>query len=144
VSVAVTLAVIQGLFWWFSPWAARAYAGLVGLPMRDYATTTPVMPALMPMCLIAVAALVELLLWAARRRNLSTGMVSLVSGGLAGLLIALCAPIQNAWVYSLPLVDTATIIETGVAGAALGVLAGFLGHRFGEALRLLAPAKEVR
>jgi hypothetical protein len=144
VSVAASLAVIQALFWWFSPWAARAYAGLVGLPLRDYATTTPVMPALMPMCLIAVAALVEVLLWAGRRRSLPTGAVALVSGGVAGLLIALCAPVQNAWVNSLPLVDTGTIVCTGVAGAVLGVAAGFLGHRFGGALRLLAPAKEVR
>jgi hypothetical protein len=140
--VAVTLAVIQGVFWWFSPWATRAYADMVGLPMRDYASTVPQMPSLMPMCLIFVAALLELALWSARSRNRPIGAVSLIAGALSGLLVALCSPLQTAWVFSAKMPDSTTVIATTAAGAVLGALAGFLGQRFGESLRLLAPNTE--
>jgi len=142
VAVAVILAAVQGLFWWFSPWAARAYAGLVDLPVRDYAAGIPVMPALMPMCLIVVAALLEPLLRAGSTR--SAGRISLLAGGISGLLIAACQPLQRAWVYSAPVPAASTIIATGVAGAVFGVLAGFLGWRFGGMLRLLTPAEDNR
>jgi hypothetical protein len=144
VAVAAVLAMIQGLFWWFSPWAARGYADFVGLPMRDYVSGIPVMPALMPMCLVIVAVLLEPLLRAAQRPGGPAGRISLLAGGIAGLLVAVCQPLQRAWVYSTPLPGTTMIIATGVAGAAFGVLAGFLGWRFGGMLRLPTPAEEGR
>jgi hypothetical protein len=144
VAVAAILAAIQGLFWWFSPWAARAYADLVGLPVRDYVAGVPVMPALMPICLVLVAALIEPLLRVGLRTGGSGGRISLPAGGIAGLLVAVCQPLQRAWVYSTAAPAASTVIATGVAGAAFGVLAGFLGWRFGGMLRLLIPAEEGR
>jgi hypothetical protein len=143
-AVAVVLAVIQAAFWWFSPWAARAYADLVGLPVRDYVSGVPEMPSLMPMCLVGVSVLLELLLHAALRRGRSAGRISLLAGGIGGLLVAACTPVQNIWVYSSHLPGATTMIATSVAGAALGVLGGFLGWRFGRMLQLLAPASEGR
>ncbi|MEV0167583.1 hypothetical protein [Nonomuraea fuscirosea] len=48
-------AACQAFFWWFAPWATRLYADSLGLPMRDYVTGVPVMPAMMPLCLALVA-----------------------------------------------------------------------------------------
>jgi hypothetical protein len=134
-AAAVGLAVIQAAFWWFSPWAAHAYANVVGLPVRDYLRGVPAMPALMPMCLVPTAVLVEALLAGRRARWLPP-----LVGGLGGLVVSACAPWQAAWVYHTRPPGADSMIATAVAGAVLGVLAGFLGWRFGRMLRLLAPA----
>jgi hypothetical protein len=137
--VAAVLAVIQGVFWVFSPWAARVYADAIGLPMRDYVDGVPSLPALMPMCLLLVAVVVELVLAAGRQGKRST--FGMVAGGVAGLVVAAVAPFQNAWVHSRELPGATPVIATAVVGAIFGVLGGFLGSRFGGMLRQLAPAE---
>ncbi|WP_158887669.1 hypothetical protein [Amycolatopsis anabasis] len=138
---AAMLAVLQAVFWWFSPWAAHVYADAVGLPVRDYILGIPEMPSLFPMCLVPVAAVVELLLWNARRRGAPPRWTPVLAGGIGGLLVAACAPVQSSWIYPMShFPDAATMIATSVAGALLGLLAGFLGWRFGRMLRLLTPA----
>ncbi|GAB3876667.1 hypothetical protein GCM10029964_024090 [Kibdelosporangium lantanae] len=134
IGVALAVAAFQAVFWWFSPWAARVYADAVGLPLRDYADGVPVLPELIPMGLIVVAAIMELM------RRLPAWVV----GAVAGLLVAVSLPLQNAWVYDRPLAPVASIIGTAVAAAVFGALAGFLGQRFGQMLRHLAPAQEAK
>ncbi|TCO48149.1 hypothetical protein [Actinocrispum wychmicini] len=132
VGVALIVAVFQGVYWVFSPWAARVYAHAIGLPMRDYAEGVPVLPVLIPLCLIVVAAIMEV------TRRLPVALV----GGIAGLLIAGTLPLQNAWIYDRMVGSTSAIVITAAVGAVFGALAGFLGKRFGEMLRHLAPVKE--
>ncbi|WP_326567876.1 hypothetical protein VSH64_39650 [Amycolatopsis rhabdoformis] len=144
VATAAILAVIQGVFWWFSPWAARWYADLVGLPVRDYVSGVPDMPALMPMALLPVAALVEGYLLIARRRGWQPGRVSVLAGGLAGLLVGATLPLQRGWVYSGHVGDFGSVIATGLVAGVLGLAGGFAGWRFGGMLRLLAPVSGVR
>ncbi|EOD65731.1 hypothetical protein [Amycolatopsis vancoresmycina] len=139
---AAMVAVVQGVFWWFSPWAAKAYADLVGLPLRDAVSGVPAMPSLAPLALLPVAALMELVFFAGRRRGWRAGRVSVVAGGLAGLLIGLSLPVQRTLLYTgahLPPVWYLT--TTAVLSGLLGLLGGFAGWRFGGMLCLLAPAK---
>ncbi|MEV7549087.1 hypothetical protein AB0N89_05620 [Amycolatopsis sp. NPDC089917] len=140
VRVAAALAVIQAATWWFSPWAAEAYASAVGLPMRDYIDGVPAMPAMMPMALLPIAAVLEAV-YLLSRRGWSTGRVSVLAGGIGGFLIGASMPIQNVIVYGASHVEWAFVFGTGAAGAVVGLLGGFAGWRFGGMLRLLAPAK---
>ncbi|OXM52588.1 hypothetical protein [Amycolatopsis alba] len=141
VRVAASLAVIQAITWWFSPWAAEAYASAVGLPMRDYIDGVPQMPAMMPMALLPIAVVLEAV-YLLSRRGLSTGRVSVPAGGIGGFLIGASMPLQNMLVYGAKHVDWPVVAGTAVAGAVFGLLGGFAGWRFGGMLRLLAPAKE--
>ncbi|MEU0877425.1 hypothetical protein ABZ345_02405 [Lentzea sp. NPDC005914] len=131
-AVGVGVAVLQALFWWFSPWAAEVYADATGLPLRDYVDGIPAMPNMIPMCLVVVAVAVELLhklpVW--------------VPGAVGGALIAACAPIQRLLTYGAPFHVTGRYLATIVVAAVLGALAAQLGRRFGHMLRQLAPAKE--
>jgi hypothetical protein len=64
-------------------------------------------------------------------------------GGIAGLLIGLSLPIQRALLYTGAHVPPAWYLTTtAVLSAALGLLGGFAGWRFGGMLCLLAPEKE--
>ncbi|WP_326956215.1 hypothetical protein [Amycolatopsis sp. NBC_01286] len=140
---AAMVAVVQAVFWWFSPWAAQSYADLVGLPMRDAISGVPEMPALTPMALLPVAALMELGYLLGRRRGWPVGRVSVVVGGVAGLLIGLSLPLQRAMLYTGAHVPPVWYLTTtAVLSAALGLLGGFAGWRFGGMLCLLAPAKK--
>lgn len=132
-AVAVVVAVIQAVFWWFSPWAAEVYADATGLPLRDYADGVPALPAMIPMCLVIVAAAVELL------RKLPAPVV----GAVGGLIVTLCAPLQNILVYDSSFPRTVSFVSTVVLGTFFGALAGLLGRRFGQMLRHLVPAKET-
>ena len=135
--IAAGLGVIQAVFWWFSPWAAHAYADAVGLPVRDYVNGVPEMPSLMPMCLVAVALIIESLLAWGRSARWTPAVV----GAVGALIVAACAPFQSALLYGKHVSSTMSIVATSVAGAVLGLLAGFLGWRFGRMLRLLSPAE---
>lgn len=139
--VAASLAVIQAITWWFSPWAAEAYASAVGLPMRDYIDGVPAMPALMPMALLPIALVLEAIYLVSRRRDWSLGRISVLAGGIGGLLVGATMPIQNAIVYGSDSIDWPVVFATAGVGAVLGLLGGFAGWRFGGMLRLLAPAK---
>ncbi|AGM03010.1 hypothetical protein [Amycolatopsis keratiniphila] len=139
VRVAAALAVIQAVTWWFSPWAAEAYASAVGLPMRDYIDGVPAMPSMMPMALLPIAAVLEAVYLLSRRWP--AGRVSVLAGVIGGLLVGASMPIQNAIVYGSDRMPWAVVFATGAAGAVVGLLGGFAGWRFGGMLRLLAPAK---
>lgn len=132
-AVAVLVAVIQAVFWWFSPWAAEVYANATGLPLRDYADGVPALPAMIPMCLVIVAVAVELL------RKVPAPIV----GAVGGLIVTLCAPVQSVIVYGSSFPRTSSYVVTVILGTVLGALAGLLGRRFGQMLRHLAPAKET-
>lgn len=142
--VALGLAIIQAVTWWFSPWAAEAYAGAVGLPLRDYISGIPTMPALMPMALLPIALVIEAIFLGSRRQGWSAGRVLLPAGGIGGLLVGATMPIQKAIVYSSPSVEWPVVFATAIAGAVFGLLGGFAGWRFGGMLRLLAPASETQ
>jgi heme/copper-type cytochrome/quinol oxidase subunit 4 len=133
IGLALVVAAFQAVYWWFSPWAAEVYAGATGLPMRDYVENAPVLPSMIPMCLIVVAAIIEV------TRRLPIFLV----GGVAGLIVAGCAPLQSAWIYGRSLAPTTSIIVTAGLGVVFGALAAFLGKRFGEMLRQLAPMQEA-
>jgi hypothetical protein len=133
IGIAVAVAVLQGVFWWFSPWAAEVYANAIGLPVRDYTEGVPALPALIPMVLIVVAAIFE----AGRR------LPSWLLGAAGGLIVAVCAPLQRAWVYDFSIRGVDGIFFTAIVGLVFGALAGLLGARFGQMLRQLAPAKEA-
>lgn len=136
---AVVVAAVQAVFWWFAPWAAQAYAGAVGLPMRDYARLTPVTAALIPLCLIPMAAILDLVLLRAHRRPAAARWPAMLAGGVGGLIVAACAPYQRWLIYGGPAPDLTVLVATAIAAAVLGLIGGILGWRFGGMLRLLAP-----
>jgi hypothetical protein len=140
--VAVAVAVLQGVFWWFSPWATETYANAIALPMRDHVDGVPALPALMPMCLLLVALLVEGLLAAGRRDGRSLKVFGLVAGAIGGLLVAALQPVQDAWLYGRGFPAMSAIVGTAVAGLVFGAAGGLLGVRFGGMLRHLAPVRE--
>ncbi len=152
--VAGVLAALQAFYWWFSPVATRIYADSIGLPMRDYVTGVPVMPAMMPMCLLLVAGVVELLLARARRNDRSVARHAAVAGGIGAFVITVTAPLQARVFLGAPGGGdstagdmgggTLTLVLTVVGAMAAGAAAGFLGVRFAEILRGLAPAREGR
>ena len=153
--VAGVLAVLQAFYWWFSPWATRVYADSIDLPMRDYVTGVPVMPAMMPMCLLLAAGVVELLLARARRKDRSVVRYGLIAGGIGGFIVTATTPLQAALFLGAPPGTDSTAVDmtagailglvvTVVGALAAGVAAGFLGVRFGDMLRRLAPAREER
>lgn len=132
--VAVIVAALQALFWWFSPWAAKAYADATGLPLRDYADGIPGLPSMIPMCLVVVALAMELL----------HKLPAWITGAAGAVIVTACAPLQRIVTQggSFPAVDR--YVATIVVGAAFAAAAGLLGRRMGQMLRHLAPAKEDR
>ncbi|MEU6585682.1 hypothetical protein [Nocardia sp. NPDC046763] len=137
---AVFSSAIQGVFWWFAPWAARAYADFVGLPMREHIRGIPATPALIPFCLIPVGIVIDLLL---RRTHSPARLLPALAGGLGGAIIGGFNPVQQVIIYDVRLSHAAVIIATTVAAALLGALGGYLGWRFGDMLRLSAPSEQV-
>lgn len=133
-AVAVTVAAMQAVFWWFSPWATRVYADATGLPLRDHAEGIPGLPNMIPMCLILVAVAVELL----------HKLPAWLSGAVGGAIVAACAPLQYIIVGVGSFPRTERYVATILAAAAFGAVAGMLGRRFGQMLRHLAPGKENR
>ncbi|WP_067685771.1 hypothetical protein [Nocardia jejuensis] len=138
---AAVASVIQGVFWWFAPWAAHAYADFVGLPVREHLRGIPTTPALIPFCLIPVGLVIDLLV---RRRIGPEWLLPTLAGGLGGAIIAGFAPVQNVIIYSSIMPPGATVTDTIIAGVILGALGGFLGRRFGDMLRLAAITSGAR
>ncbi|MEC3918323.1 hypothetical protein [Nocardia sp. CDC160] len=144
----------QAVFWWFAPWAARAYADFVGLPMREHIRGIPSTPALIPFVLIPVGIVVDLLL---RRGAGDAGrlarLLPAVAGAVGGAIIAATSPVQSVLIYEARFHLSAlgdghfglasVIVATTIAAAVLGALGGFLGWRFGGMLRLTAPSQEA-
>ncbi|AXB45765.1 hypothetical protein [Amycolatopsis albispora] len=139
---AVLLGAWQAFSWWFSPWAAHAYAAAVGLPLRDNVDDLASMPALMPMCLVGAALLAELVLWATSRRGSAPRWAGALAGAVAGFVVAGAQPFQDAWLYETGVPAAGQLLATAGVGASFGLLGGYLGWRFGGMLRLLAPARE--
>lgn len=138
-AVAAGLAVTQAVLWWFSPWAARIYADMVDLPLRDYVDGIPVIPALIPMSALLVAALVWAVLWAGRRAALAPRVTTAAAGAAGAALLVSLSPVQDTIVYGGPLPGAAELLATGVVAAALGALAALTGRRFGTLLTRLSP-----
>ncbi|HET6705067.1 MAG TPA: hypothetical protein VFH84_08840, partial [Amycolatopsis sp.] len=112
-------------------------------PLRDAVSGVPAMPSLTPLALLPVAALMELVYFAGRRRGWRAGRVSVVAGGVAGLLLGLSLPFQQVLLYTGAHVPPAWYLATTAGlSTALGLLGGFAGWRFGGMLCLLAPAKK--
>ncbi|MGW4247445.1 hypothetical protein [Nocardia sp. NPDC004722] len=141
----------QAVFWWFAPWAARAYADFVGLPMREHIRGIPSTPALIPFVLIPVGVVIDLLL---RRSGVGSRVLPAVAGAVGGAIIAGTSPVQSVLIYEARFHFSALFhhahygaasvtIATTVAAAVFGALGGFLGWRFGEMLRLTAPSQEA-
>jgi hypothetical protein len=142
--VALAVAVLQGVFWWFSPWATETYAHAIALPMRDHVDGVPALPALMPMCLLLVAVLIEGLLAVGRRDGRSLKVFGLLAGAIGGLLVAALDPVQDAWLYGRGFPPLSGVVATAVVGLVFGAAGGLLGVRFGGMLRHLAPVREGR
>ncbi|MGI5499921.1 hypothetical protein [Lentzea sp. CA-135723] len=132
IAVGVVVAVLQAVFWWFSPWATELYADATGLPLRDYVDGVPGLPNMIPMSLLLVAVAVELL----------RGLPAWIVGVVGGVIITALSPVQRMITYGAGFPAAERYIATVVAGAVFGALAGMLGRRFGHMLRHLAPAKD--
>ncbi|WP_326627022.1 hypothetical protein OIE67_30885 [Nonomuraea fuscirosea] len=99
---------------------------------------------------------VELLFARAWRRGRSLARSGLVAGGIGGLAFTVTAPLQAFLLLGAPAGGeglgggdmgggtAVDLILTVVCAVAAGAAAGFLGIRFGEMLRHLAPAREGR
>jgi hypothetical protein len=142
VRIAVVLGILQAALWWFSPWAARAYAGFVGLPMRDgLADRAPEFANSIPMFLIVAAVVVEILFRRARAGRLGTRALVTVSGLVTGLVVGAGLAVQ------LTLFDGATRMNNGrtlalsVLGLLLGPLAAYLGTRLAVLLRVVGESR---
>ena len=141
-AIAAVLGILQEFLWWFSPWAAETYAHSVGLPLRDYlpAGIPPVLPSGIPMFLGVAALAVEIAFRLARTRDLNARKVMLITGTIAGLVIAAGIPLQANLTDPTSQMTTHDILVTIALGLPLGALAGFLGGPFTLMLRALAPA----
>jgi hypothetical protein len=141
IAIAAALGIMQAGLWWFSPWAAHAYATASGLPLRDGLTPQPPqLPGSIPMFLGVVALVVEVAFWMIRSRNLNGGKVMPVTGAVAGLIVAVTLPLQQVLTDRTASFGFATVAMIGIIGIIFGVLAGFLGGRFTTMANALAPS----
>jgi hypothetical protein len=145
IGIAVVLGAMQAVLWWFSPWAAHAYASAVGLPLRDgLLPRPPELPSSVPMLLIVGALAIEGARWLYRRRGTAAKPLLLAAGAVSGLVVGASLPVQFALssparrASGLPVLAVA---ELAVLGLLLGLLAGYLGPRL--AVLLAAPTTEV-
>ncbi|QIS11633.1 hypothetical protein [Nocardia arthritidis] len=136
VLVAVALGAMQGVLWWFSPWAARVYADWVGLPLRDgLVAHPPSIPSAIPVCLIIAAVVVDGIRWQALRRGWPTRWLPALMGAVGGLVIGVTFPMQHVLLWHLATPSVSRLVTIGVWGIAIGALAGFLGQRIALLLR---------
>jgi hypothetical protein len=144
VAIAAVLGIMQAFLWWFSPWAAAAYAAASGLPLRDgLPPQPPQLPGSMPMFLGLAAVAVEVFFWMTRTRHLNARRVMLLTGAVTGSIVALTLPLQQVLTDPTASFDLATVATIGIVGIVFGVLAGFLGGRFIAMVRALAPAAKA-
>ncbi|MBF6327619.1 hypothetical protein [Nocardia transvalensis] len=143
--VAAATGAQQAALWWFSPWAAQAYASAIGLPLRDgLEPWPPSFPSGIPMFLGVAALVVEAAFWLVRARQGDARKILPLLGTVIGVIVAVSMPLQ--FILTAPLAHFATseVVLTAVLGIPLGLLAGFLGGRFAAMLLTLAPAEEIR
>ncbi|MGV9424997.1 hypothetical protein ACWDO7_11995 [Streptomyces sp. NPDC003656] len=133
--MAVVLGAMQGVLWWFSPWAAHVYAAAVGLPLRDnLGDSPPDLPSDIPMFALLGAAAVTVVLWLCRRRGWSGRIAPQLMGALGGAVIAVSMPVQEA-LLGEPRPTPVTLPAMAGTGLVTGALAGFLAARLAVLLR---------
>jgi hypothetical protein len=139
--VAVSVAVVQGALWLFTPWATEVYADATGLPMREFPAPAPVMPSWIPMSVVVAALVIEAGLALARARHWPARVATTLCGALAATVLAALVPLQRALLFDFPLppfADVVLYLVPGcVAALAFGALAGIVAWRFGLVLRQL-------
>jgi hypothetical protein len=139
---ALSLGAIQALLWWFSPWAAHAYAAAVGLPLREgLFPRPPQLPVSVPVLLIVAALVVEAARWLHRRRGVAAKPLLLAAGAVSGVVVGVSLPLQLGLASAQHQVPVLAVAELAVFGLPLGLLAGYLGPRFAA---MLAPSEEDR
>lgn len=121
---------VQGTMFVFAPWATRAYADVVGLPLRDYATEQSAVASAMPITFPVVLAISAGVIWFARRAGARPGVVLAILGGattaLTMLLFMLLAPEGD-------------LVPNVLVGAVVGAALTWLGWHASALLRRLAP-----
>lgn len=139
-AIGLTMSVAQGLLWWFSPWAAQAYASAVGLPLRDgLLPVPPGFPSIMPTFLIVAAVAVEALFWVARTRALDPHRTLVVTGVVTGVILGVGLPLQTILTNPVFHVRASGFLIIALLGIPFGLFAGFLGGLFATMLSTLAP-----
>jgi len=133
IAVAIVVAMVQAVLWWFAPWATVVYADAIALPMRDFLEGVPMHPAMIPMVLIVIGALIAVL----------RGLPAWLIGAISGTVIGVCVPLQQAWLYDDDMPGLPTVLMVAAMSKVLGALAGFLGTRFGDMLRQFTPTEET-
>nr|BFE60078.1 hypothetical protein GCM10020063_046040 [Dactylosporangium thailandense] len=136
IAVATVLGAMQAALWLFAPWAAHAYAGAVGLPLRDdLGGKPPELPAGIPMFLLVAAAALEGVVWLARRRGWSPRWAPSIAGALAGVIAAVTFALQGPLIGGDPAPAGPRLAVGALAAAGFGALGAFLGWRFAGMLR---------
>lgn len=137
VMIAVALGIVQGALWAFTPWATEAYAGMVGLPLRDgLPAHPPGVPARIPIFMLLAAVLVDAVRWYSRRTHPVPRWLAPAMGAGAGLVLAvtlLAQPVLLGITHLRP--SAGTLVTVAVGGVIAGALAGFLGRRCALLLR---------
>jgi hypothetical protein len=142
IRIAVVLGVLQGVLWWFSPWAAGAYARLVGLPLRDVVSAAPpVLPSTIPMFLIVAAVTTEGFFALGRSGRLRPAWLMVLAGAVAGFVVGGGLALQTILTDRTQHLSGSDVLSLMLLGLILGPLTGYLGCRFAVMLRAeAAPA----
>jgi hypothetical protein len=136
IQIAVVLGVLQGILWWFSPWAAEAYAGVVGLPLRDVISAEPpVLPSTIPMFLIVAALTTEGFFALGRSGRLRPAWLMVLAGAAAGFVVGGGLALQTILTDPTQHLSGKDIGSLMLLGLILGPLTGYLGCRFAVMLR---------
>jgi hypothetical protein len=136
IRIAVVLGILQGVLWWFSPWAAEAYARLVGLPLRDVVSAAPpVLPSTIPMFLIVAAVTTEGFFALARSGRLRPAWLMVLAGAAAGFVVGGGLALQTILTDPTQHLSGTEIGSLMALGLVLGPLTGYLGCRFAVLLR---------
>ncbi|MCO6007003.1 hypothetical protein NE236_18610 [Actinoallomurus purpureus] len=150
-SIAAVLGVMQLFLWWFSPWAAKAYAAHVGLPLRDNLRhMPPQLPSGIPMFMLAAALVIEALLRLGRRRGWSGRWLPQLTGAVGGVVLSFSMLVQTSMLrggagagpMGPSTTSATTVLTDAILGLAFGALAGYLAARFAVLLHLNAPATD--
>ncbi|WP_200302910.1 hypothetical protein [Streptomyces adelaidensis] len=133
--IAAALGSLQLVLWWFSPWAAHAYADSQGLPLRDnLRDEAPQMPAGIPAFMLLAAATVTALLWLSKKQGWSGRIAPQIMGAAGGAVIGLSLPIQAA-LFGDSSPTAGELLTMTAVGLVTGVLAGFVAARLAVLLR---------
>jgi hypothetical protein len=119
--------------WLFTAWATPAYAASLGLFIRDGAYGIPSMPDSMPWAMVFAGPIVDGMLLALRRINISVRLGVALTGALVGGLLAwLAQPMVDPITGVMP--ATLAGPETIALAVPIGALAGWAGWKLGVVL----------